>query len=82
MKEERKWRALLFIFIEGIAVYFILTYVVLGPLFKDYYTGEPAVNEVPFISSYISLGMAVAYVTITMTVYPVIKYREGGDLNG
>ncbi|MGC8655266.1 MAG: hypothetical protein ACP5E8_02550 [Thermoplasmata archaeon] len=79
MKKENKSQSLLLILVEGVALYFILTYIIIGPLLKTYYTAEPAVNEVPFIASYISLGFSVAYVTIVMTIYPTIKFAYRGE---
>ncbi len=81
MNMNEKLRAIILIFVEGIVVYFVLSYLVIGPLFSRFYVGAPASNEVPFFTSYVSLGMAVAYVTIVLTIYPAIKYRDGGEVN-
>jgi len=79
MSKENKGLSLLLILVEGVVVYFILVYVIIGPFLKNYYTAEPAVGEIPFITSYISIGFAVAYVTIVMTIYPIIKFGYRGE---
>jgi len=72
-------RAVMAIFVEGVIVYFIMVYLVIGPLFRAFYVGQPAVEELPFVISYISLGIAVGFTTIALTIYPVLKFRQPGD---
>lgn len=79
MKVDKRVRTLLMIFVEGIVVYVISAYFIIGPLFREFYVGEPAVGELPFAIAYVSTGIAVAFTTIALTIYPVIKFRERGD---
>ncbi|MFP3299596.1 MAG: hypothetical protein RXN92_00755 [Thermoplasmatales archaeon] len=76
-----KDKAIIAILIESIVVYFVVSMLILGPLFEKFYTGNPGKALVPFATSYISLGIAVAYFTIAMVIYPIIKNRERGVLN-
>lgn len=69
--------SIMLILFESIIVYFV-SKAILYSLFLRFYTGNPAKQMVPFTSSYISVGIAVAYFTIVMIVYPVIKFRERG----
>ncbi|MCL5929746.1 MAG: hypothetical protein M1123_00490, partial [Candidatus Thermoplasmatota archaeon] len=73
------FRAVVSIFIEGVIVYLIMVYLVIGPIFRSFYVGEPAVGELPFAISYISVGIAVGFTTIALMIYPVLKYKEVGE---
>jgi|YelNatPaOPRAMG01_1025707.scaffolds.fasta_scaffold01857_9 TM2 domain-containing membrane protein YozV len=77
---DKRVRTLLIIFVEGIVVYFITSLLIIGPLFRKFYVGQPAVGLLPFAIPYVSLGIAVAFVTIAMTIYPVIKFKDRGDV--
>ncbi|MCL4333949.1 MAG: hypothetical protein M1290_00930 [Candidatus Thermoplasmatota archaeon] len=79
MNLNKTMRAVLIIFVEGIVVYFLMVYGVIGPIFKSFYVGQPAVSELPFAISYVSLGIAVGYTVIALVIYPVLKFREPGD---
>lgn len=79
MNIDERIRAVVSIFVEGVIVYFIMVYLVIGPIFRSYYVGEPAVGELPFVISYVSIGIAVGFTTIALMIYPVLKYREVGD---
>ncbi len=79
MNIDKRFRAVISIFIEGVIVYLIMVYLVIGPIFRSFYVGEPAVGELPFAISYISIGIAVGFTTIALMIYPVLKYREVGD---
>jgi hypothetical protein len=76
---DKRFRAVISIFIEGVIVYLIMVYLVIGPIFRSFYVGEPAVGELPFAISYISIGIAVGFTTIALMIYPVLKYKEVGD---
>lgn len=78
MNSNNKTRAVVLIFVQGIIVYLIMVYLVVGPLFREFYVGQPAVGQLPFATSYVSLGIAVAYTTIALLAYPVFKYRSIG----
>ncbi|MCL4450125.1 MAG: hypothetical protein M1386_02265 [Candidatus Thermoplasmatota archaeon] len=79
MNIDKRFRAVISIFIEGVIVYLIMVYLVIGPIFRSFYVGEPAVGELPFAISYISIGIAVGFTTIALMIYPVLKYKEVGD---
>ena len=79
MNIDKRFRAVISIFIEGVIVYLIMVYLVMGPIFRSFYVGEPAVGELPFAISYISIGIAVGFTTIALMIYPVLKYKEVGD---
>ena len=79
MNIDKRFRAVISIFIEGVIVYLIMVYLVIGPIFRSFYVGEPAVGELPFAISYISVGIAVGFTTIALMIYPVLKYKEVGD---
>ncbi|MGC8645423.1 MAG: hypothetical protein ACP5UO_04045 [Thermoplasmata archaeon] len=81
MNLDGRIRAILIIFLEGVIVYFITSFLIIGPLFRGYFAGEPAVGELPFLTSYISLGIAVGFTTIALAVYPVFKFRQEGEQN-
>jgi hypothetical protein len=76
---DKRFRAVVSIFIEGVIVYLIMVYLVIGPIFRSFYVGEPAVGELPFAISYISVGIAVGFTTIALMIYPVLKYKEVGE---
>lgn len=79
MNIDKRFRAVISIFIEGVIVYLIMVYLVIGPIFRSFYVGEPAVGELPFAISYISVGIAVGFTTIALMIYPVLKYKEVGE---
>ncbi|EQB66261.1 MAG: hypothetical protein AMDU3_IPLC00001G0427 [Thermoplasmatales archaeon I-plasma] len=79
MNIDKRFRAVVSIFIEGVIVYLIMVYLVIGPIFRSFYVGEPAVGELPFAISYISVGIAVGFTTIALMIYPVLKYKEVGE---
>ena len=79
MNIDKRFRAVVSIFIEGVIVYLIMVYLVIGPIFRSFYIGEPAVGELPFAISYISVGIAVGFTTIALMIYPVLKYKEVGE---
>ncbi|MFG1445972.1 MAG: hypothetical protein AAE975_02215 [Thermoplasmatales archaeon] len=79
MNIDKRFRAVVSIFIEGVIVYLIMVYLVIGPIFRSFYVGEPAVGELPFAISYISVGIAVGFATIALMIYPVLKYKEVGE---
>ena len=79
MNIDKRFRAVISIFVEGVIVYLIMVYLVIGPIFRSFYVGEPAVGELPFAISYISIGIAVGFTTIALIIYPVLKYREVGE---
>lgn len=72
----RREISIILIFLESVIVYVIVSRLILGPLFQKFYTGDPGRTLVPFATSYISLGIAVAYFTITLLIYPVLKFRD------
>ena len=79
MNIDKRFRAVVSIFIEGVIVYLVMVYLVIGPIFRSFYVGEPAVGELPFAISYISVGIAVGFTTIALMIYPVLKYKEVGE---
>ena len=79
MNIDKRFRVVVSIFIEGVIVYLIMVYLVIGPIFRSFYVGEPAVGELPFAISYISVGIAVGFTTIALMIYPVLKYKEVGE---
>ncbi|MEM0074129.1 MAG: hypothetical protein QW302_05180 [Thermoplasmatales archaeon] len=81
MNLDKRVRSIFFIFVEGVIVYLISQYLIIGPVFRKFYVGEPAVSLLPFFISYISLGIAVGFTVIALTVYPALKFREDGDVS-
>ena len=79
MNLNKTMRAALIIFVEGVFVYFVMVYAVIGPIFRSFYVGQPAVGELPFAISYVSIGIAVGFTVIALTVYPILKFRQAGD---
>lgn len=79
MNIDKKGKAAIIIFVEGVVVYFITAYLIIGPLFREFYVSQPLVSELPFYVEYISVGIAAAFTTIALAVYPVLKFRERGD---
>jgi len=79
MNIDRKGRAAIFIFVEGVAVYFITSYLIIGPLFRGFYVGQPAAGELSFLTAYISVGIAAAFTSIALVIYPALKFRETGE---
>ncbi|MEM0141384.1 MAG: hypothetical protein QXN66_05055 [Thermoplasmatales archaeon] len=82
MNLDKRVRAILVIFIEGVIVYLISEYLIIGPIFRKFYVGEPAVSQLPFFISYVSLGIAVGFTTIALSVYPALKFRQEGEASG
>lgn len=78
MNLNKTMRAAVIIFAEGVVVYFIMVYAVIGPIFRSFYVGQPAVGELPFAISYVSVGIAVGFTVIALLVYPVLKFRQVG----
>lgn len=82
MSIDKKARAAIIIFVEGVVVYFITAYLIIGPLFREFYVSQPLVSELPYDISYISVGIAAAFTSIALAVYPALKFRddrENGD---
>jgi hypothetical protein len=76
---DKKTRAAIIIFVEGVVVYFITSYLIIGPLFRKFYVSQPLVSDLPFLIAYISVGIASAFTAIALTIYPVLKFREAGE---
>jgi hypothetical protein len=81
MNLDARIRTVIIIFIEGVIVYFLTSLLIIGPLLRKFYVGEPALAELPFFISYISTGIAVGFTTIALVVYPVLKFRQEGNEN-
>ena len=64
---------------QGVVVYFITSYLIIGPLFRKFYVSQPLVSDLPFLIAYISVGIASAFTAIALTIYPVLKFREAGE---
>ena len=79
MSVDKKTRAAIIIFVEGVVVYFITSYLIIGPLFRKFYVSQPLVSDLPFLIAYISVGIASAFTAIALTIYPVLKFREAGE---
>ena len=79
MNLAKQTRAAIIIFVEGVVVYFITSYFIIGPLFRKFYVSQPLVSDLPFLIAYISVGIASAFTAIALTIYPVLKFREAGE---
>jgi hypothetical protein len=79
LKIDKKARAAIIIFAEGVIVYFITSYFIIGPLFREFYVSQPVVGQLPYITAYISVGIAAAFTSIALVVYPALKFRESGE---